>query len=107
MISPNPFSNDRTPKHLNPSTPNHKRKNIEYPLSPTTNHEYRKDNNQLPLSPQPYCYHKNPEKSLTFSRDSDAQLEMMLRELNEKITKMGQKLNQHDSILLKMSESSL
>jgi hypothetical protein len=107
MLSPSLFSsNDRTHKHLSPTTPAHKRKNVDYALSPT-NHEYRKDVNQLPLSPQPHYYPKNPEKSATYSRESDAQLEMMMRELNERVAKMSNKLSQHEAILLKMSESSL
>lgn len=70
MLNMNHFtSNDRTPKHLNPTTPIQKRKNIDFPLSPTTNQDYRKEGNQLPLSPQPHYYPKNPEKSLAFSRE--------------------------------------
>ena len=103
MISPNQYNPEKSTKIMHPLSPHHKRKNIEYNVNtpvPTHMDYQRKDSNPT-CSPNHYYTKNGTEKSTTFSRECE--VEPTIRELMEKIAKMGQKMSQHEAVLMKLT----
>ncbi len=110
MISTNPFNSaDRQNKIVSPSSPQTKRKNIDFNLYPNTDHLHKVNNNNIALSPQTHLYNQKlgSGKSIEVSTERELSLEMMIRDVSDRMIKMNQKLAQHESILIKITENSI
>ena len=109
MITTNPFNPVERQNKLNaPSSPQAKRKNIDFALYPTPDY-LRKDSNNVALSPQTHFYaqKQGSGKSIDVSNEREMGLELMIREVSDRVIKMSHKLAQHESILIKMTENSI
>lgn len=103
MINPNIYNaSERSPKLGAPTSPQTKRKNIDFavhsPLpTPNSTAEYsRKDSNNVALSPNTHYYPKQPQiKPLDQSVEREVNLEGVVRDLSDRLIKMSQKIGQH------------
>jgi hypothetical protein len=90
MINNNVYTTpERSPKIVGASSPQPRRKNIDYanntPITNASTNDYsRKEPNSMPLSPHPHFYPQKllNGKSIELPHDKDHNLEGMFRELS-------------------------
>lgn len=103
---------ERSPKGLAPYSPQAKRKNLDFTVHtplPTPVTDYpRKEASNGAQSPHGHYYpQKLQPASFDASTERDRNLEVLICDLSERVKKISQKLGQHETILIKMTENSI